>query len=90
MSPSVPERPPAEPLPLARAADGYLPNDWPPPGRLFVLGSQHVVTLFPATVLVALLCGFHVGTVLLGTGVSTLTALALSRRGIGTYIPLLY
>ena len=51
---------------------------------------QHVVTMFPATVLVALLCGFHPSTVLLGAGVSTIVALILSRRAIGTFIPLFY
>jgi uracil permease len=39
---------------------------------------------------VALFCGFHVGTVLLASGVSTIVALVLSRRGIGTFIPLFY
>jgi uracil permease len=69
---------------------GYLPNDRPELGRLILLGLQHVITMFPATVLVALLCGFHVSTVLLGAGVSTIVALTLSRRGIGVFIPLFY
>jgi uracil permease len=59
-------------------------------GRLVLLGLQHVVTMFPATVLVALLCGFHPSTVLLGAGVSTIVALVLSKRGIGMFIPLFY
>ncbi|MEX0788987.1 MAG: solute carrier family 23 protein [Anaerolineales bacterium] len=69
---------------------GYLPNDTPPSGRLVLLGFQHVLTMFPATVFVAAFCGFHVGTVLLASGVSTIVALVLSRRGVGTYIPLFY
>lgn len=69
---------------------GYLPNDNPPFGQLVLLGLQHVLTMFPATVLVALLCGFHPNTVLLGAGVSTIVALILSRRAIGTFIPLFY
>lgn len=69
---------------------GYLPNDRPDAGRLILLGFQHVLTMFPATVLVALLCGFHVDTVLLAAGVSTIVALLLSRRAIGTFIPLFY
>lgn len=69
---------------------GYLPNDMPEPGRLVLLGLQHVVTMFPATVFVALLCGFYPSTVLLGAGVSTMVALILSRNGIGTFIPLFY
>jgi uracil permease len=69
---------------------GYLPNDKPPFGQLVLLGAQHVITMFPATVLVALLCGFHPNTVLLGAGVSTIVALVLSKRAIGTFIPLFY
>jgi uracil permease len=69
---------------------GYLPNDNPPIGQLIFLGFQHVITMFPATVFVALLTGFHVGTVLLASGISTIVALILSRRGIGKFIPLFY
>lgn len=69
---------------------GYLPNDTPPWVRLILLGFQHVLTMFPATVFVAALCGFHVGTVLLGSGISTIVALLLSKWTIGTFIPLYY
>jgi len=69
---------------------GYLPNDTPPMGQLILLGFQHVLTMFPATVFVAAFCGFHVGTVLLASGISTIVALILSRRGVGTFIPLFY
>jgi uracil permease len=57
---------------------------------LILLGFQHVLTMFPATVLVAALCGFHVGTVLLGSGISTIVALILSKQTIGKFIPLYY
>ena len=69
---------------------GYLPNDVPPLGQAIVLGFQHVLTMFPATVLVALLVGFHVSTVLMASGVATIVALLLSRWGIGSFIPLYY
>src|SRR6185295_17470338 len=69
---------------------GYMPNDMPPTGQTILLGFQHVLTMFPATVFVAAFCGFHVGTVLFASGVSTIVALVLSRRGIGTFIPLFY
>jgi uracil permease len=75
---------------MATTVQGYLPNDRPELGRLILFGLQHALTMFPATVLVALLCGFHVSTVLLGAGVSTIVALILSRRTIGTFIPLFY
>ena len=70
--------------------EGYLPNDSPPIGRMIVLGFQHVLTMFPATVLVALLVGFDVGTVLTVSGVATITALILSKMLAGKFIPLYY
>lgn len=75
---------------MASRTMGYLPNETPPFGQLLLLGFQHVLTMFPATVLVALITGFHVGTVLFASGVSTIVALFLSKRGIGKFIPLFY
>lgn len=75
---------------MASKVTGYLPNETPPLGQMILLGFQHVLTMFPATVFVAAFCGFHVGTVLLASGVSTIVALFLSKRGVGTYIPLFY
>ena len=69
---------------------GYLPNDQPPPLQMVLLGFQHVLTMFPATVLVAALCGFHVGTVLTISGVGTIVALLLAKWRIGKFIPLFY
>ena len=69
---------------------GYLPNDTPPPLQQALLGFQHVLTMFPATVLVAALCGFHVGTVLTVSGVGTIVALLLAKWQIGKFIPLFY
>jgi uracil permease len=69
---------------------GYLPNDVPPIGQTILLGFQHALTMFPATVLVALLVGFHPSTVLLASGLATIVALLGSRFGIGKFIPLYY
>jgi len=69
---------------------GYLPNDQPPIGQLILLGFQHVLTMFPATVLVAALCGFHIGTVLTISGIGTIVALLLAKWRIGKFIPLFY
>jgi uracil permease len=69
---------------------GYLPNDRPPIGQMILLGFQHVLTMFPATVFVAALCGFHVGTVLTVSGVGTIVALLLSKWRLGKFIPLFY
>jgi len=69
---------------------GYLPNDRPPWGQLILLGFQHVLTMFPATVFCALFTGFHVSTVLSIAGLATIVALILSYWRIGKFIPLFY
>ncbi len=72
------------------AVFGYLPNDRPPLGQLLLLGFQHVLTMFPATVLCAMIMGFPVPTVLLITGIGTIVTLIMSKLAIGQYIPLYY
>lgn len=67
---------------------GYLPNDTLSLGQMILLGFQHVLTMFPATVFVAALCGFHVGTVLTVSGMGTIVALLLSKWRLGKFIPL--
>jgi uracil permease len=69
---------------------GYLPNDTPPFGKMVLLGFQHVLTMFPATVLCAMIMGFPVSTVLTVTGVGTIIALIGSKLSMGKYIPLYY
>jgi len=69
---------------------GYLPNDVPPWYELIILGFQHVLTMFPATVLVALLVGFDVATVLFASGLATVVALILSKLLGKKFIPLYY
>jgi uracil permease len=69
---------------------GYLPNDTPPFGQLVLLGFQHVLTMFPATIFCALFTGFHASTVLSIAGLATIVALVLSKWRIGKFIPLFY
>ena len=69
---------------------GYLPNDQPPFGQMVLLGLQHVLTMFPATVLCAILMKFPVSTVLTITGLGTVITLIVSKLALGTYIPLYY
>jgi uracil permease len=69
---------------------GYLPQDVPPFGKMVVLGFQHVITMFPATVLCALLMHFNVSTVLTVTGFATIVALIGAKLSMGNYIPLYY
>ncbi len=64
---------------------GYMPQDTPPVGSMISLGIQQVLTMFPATVLVALLTKFDVGVTLLASGLGTIIALLVSRRKIPMY-----
>lgn len=64
---------------------GYLPNDTPPVGAMLSLGFQQVLTMFPATVLVAALTKFDVGVTLLASGLGTIIALLVSTRKIPMY-----
>jgi len=69
---------------------GYLPQDVPPFGKMVLLGFQHVLTMFPATVLCAVLMHFDVSTVLAVTGFGTIVALVGAKLSMGNYIPLYY
>jgi uracil permease len=53
---------------------GYLPPDVPPWGSMLSLGFQQVLTMFPATVLVAILTKFEVGVTLTAAGLGTIVA----------------
>jgi len=64
---------------------GYLPTDRPPFWTAFLSGWQILVAVFPATVLVAILTKFDVGTTLLTSGLSTIIAVLVSRNRIPFY-----
>jgi len=64
---------------------GYLPADVPAFGAMLSLGFQQVLTMFPATVLVAILTKFDVGVTLLASGIGTIVALLVSGRRIPMY-----
>ncbi len=64
---------------------GYLPQDVPPFGAMVSLGLQQVLTMFPATVLVAILTKFDVGVTLMASGIGTIVALFVSGRRIPMY-----
>ncbi|GAB4497479.1 MAG: solute carrier family 23 protein [Anaerolineales bacterium] len=64
---------------------GYLPDDTPPIGAMLSLGFQQFLTMFPATVLVAILTKFDVGVTLLASGLGTIIALLVSKRKIPMY-----
>jgi uracil permease len=68
-----------------KALVGYLPQDVPPFGSMLSLGLQQVLTMFPATVLVAILTKFDIGVTLMASGIGTIVALLVSGRRIPMY-----
>lgn len=83
--PGVPKGTGVKPKATTGEAFGYLPQDVPPVGAMISLGFQQVLTMFPATVLVAILTKFDVGVTLFATGIGTIIALLVSNRKIPMY-----
>lgn len=65
--------------------DGLLPSEAPGFGRLVLLALQQFIVMFPATVLVAILTGFHVSTTIFASGLATLCFLLVTRGQIPLY-----
>ena len=63
----------------------YLPDETPSLGKLIVFAFQHVLVMFPATVTVALLTGFHVSTAIFASGLATICFLLVTRGKIPLY-----
>ncbi len=64
---------------------GYLPDERPPIVELILFALQQIVVMFPATVLVALLTGFHVSTTIFASGLATLCFILVTGRKIPLY-----
>ena len=64
---------------------GYLPDETPSIGKLLIFAFQQVLVMFPATVTVALLTGFHVSTTIFASGLATLCFLLVTRGKIPLY-----
>lgn len=64
---------------------GYLPDERPPIIGLVFFALQQIVVMFPATVLVALITGFHVSTTIFASGLATLGFLLITGRQIPLY-----
>ncbi|MDF2685602.1 MAG: xanthine permease [Clostridia bacterium] len=67
-------------------AVGYLPDERPPFFKLILFALQQIIVMFPATVLVALLTGFHVSTTIFASGLATICFILIT----GKKIPLFY
>jgi len=64
---------------------GYLPEERPPFGKLLLFALQQILVMFPATVAVALLTGFHVSTTIFASGFATLCFIFVTKGIIPLY-----
>ncbi|MDD2446198.1 MAG: solute carrier family 23 protein [Tissierellia bacterium] len=64
---------------------GYLPDERPPFLELIFFALQQIVVMFPATVLVALITGFHVSTTIFASGLATLVFILVTGKKIPLY-----
>ncbi len=68
-----------------QATVGYLPDERPSLGRLILFAFQQILVMFPATVLVALLTGFHISTTIFASGFATLCFILVTKGKIPLY-----
>lgn len=64
---------------------GYLPDEKPSFVKLILYAFQQIIVMFPATVLVALITGFHVSTTIFASGLATLGFILITRKQIPLY-----
>jgi uracil permease len=64
---------------------GYLPDQRPPFVELILFALQQIVVMFPATVLVALITGFHVSTTIFASGLATFCFIFVTGKKIPLY-----
>ncbi|HNR05588.1 MAG TPA: solute carrier family 23 protein, partial [Bacillota bacterium] len=64
---------------------GYLPDEQPPIWKLFLYALQQVVVMFPATVAVAIITGFHISTTIFASGLATICFILVTKREIPLY-----
>lgn len=64
---------------------GYLPDERPALPKLLLYALQQVIVMFPATVAVAIITGFHISTTIFASGLATLCFLLITGRKIPLY-----
>ena len=64
---------------------GYLPDERPPIWKLLLYAIQQVIVMFPATVAVALITGFHISTTIFASGLATLCFIFVTKGQIPLY-----
>lgn len=66
-------------------AIGYLPDERPPIWKLLLYAIQQVIVMFPATVAVAIITGFHISTTIFASGLATICFILVTGRKIPLY-----
>ncbi len=64
---------------------GYLPDERPPIWKLLLYAVQQVIVMFPATVAVAIITGFHISTTIFASGLATICFILVTGRKIPLY-----
>lgn len=64
---------------------GYLPDERPPFWKLLLYALQQVIVMFPATITVALLTGFHVSTTIFASGLATICFVFITGKKLPLY-----
>lgn len=64
---------------------GYLPDEQPPVWKLLLYAIQQVIVMFPATVAVAIITGFHISTTIFASGLATICFILVTKRKIPLY-----
>lgn len=64
---------------------GYLPDERPEFWKLLLYAIQQVIVMFPATVAVALITGFHISTTIFASGLATICFILITKRQIPLY-----
>jgi len=64
---------------------GYLPDEKPPIWKLMLYALQQVIVMFPATVTVALITGFHISTTIFASGLATICFIFVTGKKIPLY-----
>ncbi len=64
---------------------GYLPDERPPIWKLLLYAIQQVIVMFPATVAVAIITGFHISTTIFASGLATICFILVTGRKIPLY-----
>ncbi|HBR02462.1 MAG TPA: xanthine permease [Ruminiclostridium sp.] len=72
-------------MPKIQPEIGYLPDEKPPIWKLLLYAIQQVIVMFPATVAVAIITGFHISTTIFASGLATICFVLVTKRMLPLY-----